>query len=78
MDIGWVLQVNLKREKLDVNPVFSTAMLDDEGNKLGYIRLVNFSQKAAQEVERSMRRFEVKPVAESSVSSCWLGHKAAS
>eukprot|EP00884_Botryococcus_braunii_P016131 jgi/Botrbrau1/3200/Bobra.37_2s0030.1 len=55
-------QVNLKREKLNVNPVFSTAMLDDEGNKLGYIRLVNFSQKAAQEVERSMRRFEAEGV----------------
>lgn len=54
-------QVNLRREKLDVNPVFSTAMLDDEGHRLGYIRLVNFSQKAAQEMERSMRRFEVLP-----------------
>jgi hypothetical protein len=55
------VQVNLKREKLDVNPVFSTAMLDDDGHKLGYIRLVNFSQKAPQEVERSMKRLEVGP-----------------
>ena len=52
------MQVNLKREKLELSPVYSTAM-SHEGHKLGYIRLVNFSQKAALDMQHAIDNLQV-------------------
>ena len=52
------MQVNLKREKLELTPVYSTAM-EHEGHKLGYIRLVNFSQKAALDMQHAIDNLQV-------------------
>ncbi|KAL3159613.1 hypothetical protein ABBQ38_010023 [Trebouxia sp. C0009 RCD-2024] len=46
-------QVQLQREKLELNPVFSTAMQHGD-HMTGYIRLVNFSQKAAPEMRHAI------------------------
>ena len=54
-----VVQVNLKRERLELSPVYSTAM-DHDGHKLGYIRLVNFSQKAAFDMRRAIDDLQVR------------------
>ncbi|KAK9811756.1 hypothetical protein WJX72_009554 [[Myrmecia] bisecta] len=54
----WELkQVQLQREKLELSPVYSTAM-NHGGHKLGYIRLVNFSQKAAHDMQRAISDLE--------------------
>ena len=50
--------MNLKREKLELSPVYSTAM-EHDGHKLGYIRLVNFSQKAAYDMQRAIDDLQV-------------------
>jgi hypothetical protein len=52
-------QVRLLREKLELSPVYSTAMVHD-GHKLGYIRLVNFSQHAATDMEKAVTQLEVR------------------
>lgn len=54
------VQVKLQREKLELSPVYSTAMNHD-GHKLGYIRLVNFSQHAAADMEKAVASLEVCP-----------------
>lgn len=54
-------QVKLQREKLELSPVYSTAM-EHDGHKLGYIRLVNFSQHAANDMEKAVTQLEVRPV----------------
>lgn len=51
-------QVRLQREKLELSPVYSTAMVH-EGHKLGYIRLVNFSQHAAADMQKAVTQLEV-------------------
>ena len=51
-------QMVLQRERLDLSPVFSTAM-QHEGHRLGYIRLASFSQKAASDMRRAIDRLEV-------------------
>lgn len=50
-------QVNLKREKLELSPVYSTALLHDD-HKVGYIRLSSFSQKAAADMRRHINKLE--------------------
>lgn len=50
-------QVNLKREKLEISPVYSTALIHDD-HKVGYIRLASFSQKAAADLRRHVRKLE--------------------
>lgn len=47
------LQVDLKREKLELTPVFSTTM-EHDGHTFGYIRLVSFSQKAAADTQHAI------------------------
>ena len=51
-------QVQLQREKLELNPVFSTAMQHGD-HMTGYIRLVNFSQKAAPEMQHAIAQLQV-------------------
>ena len=46
-------QVDLMREKLELTPVFSTAM-EHDGHTFGYIRLVSFSQKAAADTQHAI------------------------
>lgn len=41
------------REKLELTPVFSTAM-EHDGHTFGYIRLVSFSQKAAADTQHAI------------------------
>lgn len=53
-------QVNLRREKLEITPCYYTAM-DFDDHKFGYIRLVNFSQKAAIEMEHAIASLTVSP-----------------
>ena len=53
------MQMVLQRERLDLSPVFSTAM-QHEGHRLGYIRLASFSQKAASDMRRAIDRLEVQ------------------
>ena len=52
--------MKLQREKLELSPVYSTAM-EHDGHKLGYIRLVNFSQHAANDMEKAVTQLEVHP-----------------
>ena len=54
------LQVKLKREKLELSPVYSTSLTHDE-HKVGYVRLSNFSQKAASDMKRHIKKLEVFP-----------------
>lgn len=51
-------QVQLKREKVELSSVFSTAMTHD-GHQLGYIRLANFSQSSAHDMQKAIARLEV-------------------
>lgn len=53
-----VLQVQLQRERLELSPVYSTAM-QHGGHTTGYIRLVNFSQKAAPEMRHAIAELQV-------------------
>ena len=53
-------QVNLKREKLELSPVYSTAV-DHDGHKLGYIRLVNFGQHAALDMQHAVQKLQACP-----------------
>ena len=52
-------QVDLKREKLEMSPVYSTAF-EHDGHTLGYIRLVNFSQHAATDMRKAITRLQVR------------------
>lgn len=49
--------MNLKREKLELSPVYSTAV-DHDGHKLGYIRLVNFGQHAALDMQHAVQKLQ--------------------
>lgn len=60
-DLAVAGQINLKREKLELSPVYSTAMNHD-GHKLGYIRLVNFSQHAAFDMRQAIDDLQVRKV----------------
>ena len=51
---GW----KLKREKLELSPVYSTALTHDD-HKVGYVRLSSFSQKAASDMRRHIKKLEV-------------------
>jgi C-terminal processing protease CtpA/Prc len=51
------VQVNLKREKLELSPVYSTAV-DHDGHRLGYIRLVNFGQHAALDMQHAVQKLQ--------------------
>lgn len=50
-------EVRLKREKVNLNPVYSTAIQHD-GQKTGYIRLSSFSSNAPEEVEKALTELE--------------------
>lgn len=52
------MQVQLQREKLELSPVFSTAMRHGD-HMTGYIRLINFSQKAAPEMRHAIADLQV-------------------
>ena len=52
------MQVQLQRERLELSPVFSTAMQHGD-HMTGYIRLVNFSQKAAPEMRHAIADLQV-------------------
>lgn len=56
--VSYVLQVQLQRERLELSPVFSTAMQHGD-HTTGYIRLVNFSQKAAPEMRHAITELQV-------------------
>lgn len=58
---GSGLQVSLKRERLELSPVYATAVAHG-GHKLGYIRLVNFGAHAAADMEKAMDRLEAQGV----------------
>lgn len=51
-------QVSLKRERLELSPVYATAV-SHAGHRLGYIRLVNFGAHAAADMEKAVDRLEV-------------------
>ena len=55
--------MQLQRERLELNPVFSTAMQHGD-HMTGYIRLVNFSQKAAPEMRHAIAALQVQRVLE--------------
>ena len=64
-------QVNLKREKLELSPVYSTAV-DHDGHKLGYIRLVNFGQHAALDMQHAVQKLQAcSLLGESAVHLSW-------
>ncbi len=50
-----VLNVNVKRDRISLNPV--AAKLDQQ-NKIGYVRLSQFSANAAQEIAHSVTKLE--------------------
>jgi len=56
----WTVQVKLKRERLELSPVYSTALMHDD-HKVGYVRLSSFSQKAASDMRRHISKLEVPP-----------------
>lgn len=53
-----LMQVQLQRERLELSPVFSTAMQHGD-HMTGYIRLVNFSQKAAPDMRHAIADLQV-------------------
>ncbi len=59
-----MVKVKLRREKLEVNPVFSTAVAHrgPSGRPVttGYIRLVNFSMHAAEDVRKAVRGLKAR------------------
>lgn len=58
-DSWWRVQVKLKRERLELSSVYSSAIRHDD-HTLGYIRLTSFSQKAAADVRRHLQQLEVR------------------
>jgi C-terminal peptidase prc len=59
-----LVKVNLRRERLEVNPVFSTAFAHPgprgRPTTTGYIRLVNFNSHAAEDVQRAIRSLKAQ------------------
>ncbi|KAL2633013.1 hypothetical protein R1flu_004492 [Riccia fluitans] len=55
-------QVKIKRETISLSPVYSTVLahpaLDGHEEKTGYIRLTTFSQNAASDMERAIKKLE--------------------
>ncbi len=51
--------MSLKRERLELSPVYATAVAHG-GHTLGYIRLVNFGAHAAADMEKAMDRLEAR------------------
>ncbi len=50
-------QFRLRRERVELSPVFATAMHYDDHN-FGYVRLVNFSQHAAADMEKAINQLK--------------------
>lgn len=50
-------QFRLRRERVELSPVFATAMHYDDHN-FGYVRLVNFSQHAAQDMGKAIEQLK--------------------
>ncbi len=50
--------MRLQREKVELSPVYAMALPHD-GHTMGYIRLVNFSQNAAEEMRHAITDLEV-------------------
>jgi C-terminal processing protease CtpA/Prc len=50
-------QFRLRRERVELSPVFATAMHYDDHN-FGYVRLVNFSQHAAHDMEKAIEQLK--------------------
>ncbi len=61
-----LVKVNLRRERLEVNPVFSTAFTHPgpgpraRPTTTGYIRLVNFNMHAAEDIQKAIRNLKVR------------------
>ena len=56
------MQVSLKRERLEMSPVFATTFQHEHGghpHTLGYIRLVNFGQHAGADMHAAIQRLQV-------------------
>lgn len=47
----------LRREKVEISPIFATAVHYDD-HTIGYVRLVNFSQHAATEMEKAIKQLK--------------------
>ncbi len=62
-------QVRLQRERLELSPVYATTVVHDE-HRLGYIRLVNFSQHAAADMQRALSQLQVRPRMMISLHAC--------
>ena len=57
-DVGVELKrFRLQRERVELSPVFATAMHYDDHN-FGYVRLVNFSQHAATDMQKAIRQLK--------------------
>ena len=52
-------QVSLRRERLEMSPVFATAF-QHGSHTLGYIRLVNFSQHAAADMQKAITALQAR------------------
>lgn len=65
--VKW-LQVSMRREKLEFSPVFARNIphrdpTTKQQHMLGYIRLANFSQKAAHDMDAAIHELQV---------CCWV------
>lgn len=56
------LDFNLKRAKIEIHPVRSSAQQSPTGGKVGYIRLVQFSANAAPEMRDAIQKLEKQNV----------------
>mmetsp|Transcript_25512 Transcript_25512/g.55512 ORF Transcript_25512/g.55512 Transcript_25512/m.55512 type:complete len:585 (+) Transcript_25512:49-1803(+) len=50
--------VALRRERVNLSPLFYTSFMDDAGQKVGYIRLTQFSGNAADEMREAIQELE--------------------
>ena len=62
--VAW-LQVSMRREKLEFSPVFARNIphrdpTTQQQHMLGYIRLANFSQKAAHDMDAAIHELQVR------------------
>jgi carboxyl-terminal processing protease len=53
------VSLSLKRERVNLSPVYYTALHGSQGDDVGYIRLVNFSNNAASEMQEAIRQLQV-------------------
>ena len=56
---------------MELSPVFSAAV-DNNGETVGYIKLTNFSSKAAEDTEKAIKDLEVRILTKSYVPQFFL------